>query len=454
MAHLPYAPAVTAAAPLTTSSQLADARPWRVETGLSFLTGVELDHRVLRPDGSAQLVRLVERRDPVGACLRVLNAPGRADRRFFAVADADHGTAVLPEAPIVADTQWLLTACDAESTFEGWQLTLASAALHDYGVGTLVLSWEPVPGHDVPDDLAKVVGRLNDEAARRAAGAVAAMTDALAQTTTGCSLRLPDLVTSTSPPPGDAATDTVLWVWNHCLLTAPDGKHPEVAAHAAALLCPNGSTPLRHRDHAYAAGVYTSVTCSRPGAQDDAVALSRALARQDSWWTLFWSLDRRLLDVQFALDSTIVSGTSVRALEVRASRLAGVAERVRLYQSRVDSMLMNTGARELDAWQATAAAWTLDVRRAVVDRKLEQLDDALRAAVEHVVRVRSARISLMIYVFTAFGVIASAVALAQFAQGSTPGALPARVAVLTASAAVALLAVALSLRVWVSVRHD
>ena len=115
---------------------------------------------------------------------------------------------------------------------------------------------------------------------------------------------------------------------------------------------------------------------------------------------------------------------------------------------------MSTGARELDAWQATAAAWTLDFRRAVVDRKLEQLDDALRAALEHVVRVRSARISLMIYVFTAFGVIASAVALAQFAQGSTPGALPARVAVLAASAAVALLAVALSLRVRVSVRHE
>ena len=413
---------------------------WRIETGLSFLTGVEMASAALRPDGAGLMGKAFAVSE-VPFCTPA--AAARAGKTFYSVRGVDHGTGVLPESMAQVEPAWLEKHVDAAQTVVGWKIVSAEMALHDYGVGSMLLRWEPEHDPD-GDDLLQLVDTLNAAAAQRAEVVVKLVSRAFTEAVATSSLLLPDLL---GPATGaERPTGVVLWVWNHCLLSADNDLLAQVTEHARQL-CPNSPQVMVHRDHVYAAGVYTSVTGSRSASRGDAVSLSRALWRQDPWWTLFWLLDRRLLDLQLRLDDSIDVGGKVRQLERRAGQLAAIAERVRLYRSRVESMLVSAGARELEAWQLTERAWALDFRREVVERKLAQLDDALQAAIDHVVRVRAARISLMIYVFTALGVVASAVALTQFARDPDSGGLVTRLAILIGSTALSLFAVVLSLRV-------
>lgn len=429
-------------------------RIWRIETGLSFLTGVELDEACLRPDSRAALSERMSTR-ALEVPLLLSSTRGLTGGLAYSVTNEDHGTEILPTAIVQVARDWLLAELDAERQVDGWQIADVSLGVMDFGVATLCISWEAARrGVGAGRVTRGTIDELNAEASTRANSVVASVTVAVQAAFAGDPLLVSPIARISTDDDQDPGTGTVLWVWNHCLAIAANGDHRGMARATADELCPNSYSVLSHRDHSYVAGVYTSITYSLPHRERDAVALSRAIFRQDGWWTLYWLLDRRLLDVQLEMNQALAESNSLSALEERASRLSGIAERLRLYQSRVDSSLVSSGAREMDAWNVLGEAWALGFRMQVVERKLEQLDRAFVAAVQHVARVKAARITLMIYIFTALGVLGSAVALAQFLQGGKAAPFFARIVVLGACAAFAFLAVVLSLRVRVDLKRS
>jgi hypothetical protein len=380
-----------------------------IETGVAFLTGVEAiaSATPVSPEALAS------------AGLRPLQITGPAEGRYFRTTAADHGTNVIASAFATADPDSLAAALVSVDPVDGWVPAEASIVFHDFGVGTAWLTWESTRTSSVLDEetgthldaLGSASAELLEPLIRDAAARLAQCFPA-APSPEGV-VALLHSVHDSLPPYGK-----ILWTWSHVRCSVPAAADHERAARTAAeVLCPNDFHVLRHRDHTYVAGVAVSVTCSHEERFSDGIALSRALPSQDAWWALIWALDRALLALQVKVDAGALH-EPVRVLSDRARSLERVTSRIQLLRSRLDSILMNVGARELAAWETLATAWALETRVESVKRKLEFLQGTYQSVVDESSRRRSEQISIMIYLFTAVSVIASAVAVVQYAQGT------------------------------------
>ncbi len=242
------------------------------------------------------------------------------------------------------------------------------------------------------------------------------------------------------PPVGE-----VLWLWHALRFTSAAADHEAVARSVASVVCPNDFEVLRLRDHTFAAGVHASVVCSTQEQWQDGEFLARAPRRQDAWWTLFWRLDRVLLALQLRLEANLET-QALAELQTRADVLHDVSTRVSLLRSRLDSLNVASGARDISAWHVLGDAWDLPYRIAAVDQKLTLLTRAYADVLAQISNGRAARVNFMIYVFTAFSLVASVVAVAQFAQGSADTGAVVRLATIVGSLVAALAAVLLSVR--------
>jgi hypothetical protein len=126
-----------------------------------------------------------------------------------------------------------------------------------------------------------------------------------------------------------------------------------------------------------------------------------------------------------------------------------IAERTRLYRSRVDSVLVSSGARDIAVWQTLAKAWDLDFRIGTVDHKLELLQASYRTVVARLNQARNTRITLMVYLFTALSLVSNAVSVEQYSEGRINGSLTIRLLILTLCVLASMAAVVLTLRVRV-----
>jgi hypothetical protein len=427
----------------------------RIDIGATFLTGVHVDMDALRREDAATAIEGAHPRCD-SSCAEPCNVvPLQSQRRrgssvdgtFYGISGADHGSEVIAYTLACVDSDWLLSRCDGDAAPPGWRLSSAQCDLHDFGVGMIVLSWDPVDvsSTDV-GDLPMIVDDLGC-ASRQAIGQLAAEIAAgFAGAMNGYPGHREELLSDVLPGELRPEIGQVLWLWHLlCLSAAANADHATIAEAVAGHVCPNGFRLLRHRDHSFAAGVHASVSCSRRGREEDAAFLARAPRLQDAWWTLFWRLDRELFELQLQLARK--EGTSdLEELRGRADRLADLSSQLDLYRSRLDSMLVAGGARDLDAWNLLATAWDLPYRIAAVDRKIQLLGRAHTEVIEQTLRVRTARISFMIYVFAAISVVASVVATIQYSQGDVDVGLAVRLAVVAASVLAALVAVLLSRR--------
>lgn len=408
----------------------------RIETGVSFLTGMECstpcsveEQRLLIDNGLVPLQ---------------VAQPGTS--MYFTTAVSDHGTEVVPSAFATVPKDVVDAVIASALTVEGWDAVDVEVALHDFGLGTAVVTWEPQNGHDIT------------QANERAIASLADATELLVRPLLEISMRgLRSALTR--PPRRDGVVSLLrsvehelppfgraLWVWSHLRLSTPSSsQHRQVADDVAAALCPNDYQLLTHRDHTYATGVSISVTCSVSDRFNDGVALSRTLPRQDAWWALVWALDRALLSLQQRLDYA-VSTDSLDAMAARARQIYTVTAGIQLLRSRIDSILANAGARELSVWTCLSEAWHLDRRVEIVQRKLAFLHDGYQSVVVEMSRRRADQVSFMVYVFTAVSVIASAVAVIQYAQGDISSGAGYRATVLAVCVLAACGAVLTSLR--------
>lgn len=336
--------------------------------------------------------------------------------------------------------------CDHAAAPAGWILDSAECDIHDFGVAIIILSWLPVKPKTVEaSELDELLQELNLASQKTLGDLPRQVTRACQEALSGHPARL-DIArgldldeVAVLPPVGD-----VLWLWHILLVITPKGDQSSVARNLAKIVCPNDYEVLEHRDHCLAAGVYASVDCSAQGREDDARFLVKAPRLQDPWWTLFWRLDRVLLALQLRLESSI-DAHSPEELRKRAAILSEVSARVNLLRSRLDSFLVSTGARDIAAWDTLGEAWDMPYRVGVVDKKIALLSDAYRDAVAQITNARASRVNFMIYVFTAFSLAASVVAVAQFAQGDVDHRVFVRLAILFVSVAAALTAVILSI---------
>jgi hypothetical protein len=442
--------------PVATSSLAGDEGVLhRIYIGATFLTGVHVDMDALRREHAARAIEGAHPRCDT-SCAEPCNVvPLQTQRRrgttvdgtFFSISGADHGSEVIAHTLACVDPDWLLSRCDRDAAPPGWRLNSAQCDLHDFGVGMIVLSWDPIDASSTAvGDLPMTVDEL-DRASRQAIGQLGAR---IAAGFVGAMNRHPshreELLPDVLPGGIRPATGQVLWLWHLlCLSAAAPTDHTTIAEAVAGCVCPNGFELLRHRDHSFAAGVHASVTCSRRGKEEDAAFLARTPRLQDAWWTLFWRLDRELFELQLQLarrDRT----SDLEELRGRADRLADLSAQLDLYRSRLDSMLVAGGARDRDAWNVLATAWDLPYLIDVVDRKMHLLRRAHTEVIEQTSRVRTARISFMIYIFAAISVVAGAVAIIEYSQGDVGVGLTVRLAVVAASVLAALVAVLLSSR--------
>lgn len=443
--------------PLVQESSLADQAGSlrRIYIGATFLTGVHAKVHAVESEDAARAIDDAHRRCDRSCAEPCDVVPLQSQRRrgtsvndtFYDISGADHGSEVIAKTLASVDPDWLLSRCDGDAAPPGWRLISAECDLHDFGVGMIVLSWDPV-SVDSTDvgDLPMIVNDLRG-ATRQAVGDLAARIAAgFAGAVSGNPSYREELLTEVLPGELRPATGQLLWLWHLlCLSAEPNADHTAVAGSVARSVCPNGFELLRHRDHSFAAGVHASVTCSRQGWEEDAAFLARAPRLQDAWWTLFWRLDRELFELQLQMarkDHT----SDLQELRDRADQLADLSAQLDLYRSRLDSMLVAGGARDLDAWNTLATAWDLPYRIAVVDRKIDLLGRAHTEVIEQTSRVRTARISFMIYVFAAISVIASVVGIIQYSKGDADVGLAVRLAIVAGSVLAALVAVLVSSR--------
>lgn len=422
----------------TVSTPDGDAAVHRIETGICFWTGARFrPGAALAPadagdDGAVPFVQ------------PHIKAPDAAGR-FYGIEDAVHGADAVTTSMTTVDPAWVLERCSGTTADGAWSVVDAQVEIQDFGVGVLQLGWRTTSGaaRRAPEDLRLAVASI-DAASHRLAPEVVG---------TLCRALVALLPTHEGAGPAIASVDglgtvvlptsgQVLWSSNHCRLST-DGDVAATARSVAAVVCPNDFRALDHRDHTYAAGVATSVTCSRRGFEDDGAVLTGVLRIQDSWWALYWALDRFLLASHLATPRDPVR--RVADLRERIRALDAVHERLVFYGSRVDSLLVSTGARDLAVWNTLAAAWDLPHRMRCVERKLERLRLASVSAVGQIQQAQAGRINIMIFVFTALGVVASSISVAQFLQGKDENTLTIRLAVFALCFAIALAAVGASL---------
>lgn len=422
------------------------AEVYRVETGICFWTGARFRPGTVLGSAAAGTP------GPVPFETSVLNLSG-AKNRFFGIEDATHGTDAVARSMATVDPAWVFGRCTGETHDGAWAVSDAQVEIQDFGVGVLQLGWVPTSnrrGCD-PVELRDAISDMDSAAHRLAAEVVQAVCRALmdllpAHAGAGPAIATSDeLRTVVVPVSGE-----VLWSSNHCRVVADDA--PGTGRRLAEVVCPNDATFLDHRDHTYAVGVATSVTCSRPGLEHDAAVLTGVLRTQDAWWALYWALDRSLLASH--LSAPARSTRRVAELRERIKSLDAVHERLVFYASRVDSLLVSTGARDLAVWNVLAHAWELPFRMQTVERKLERLRLASVSAVSQIQQAQASRINVMIFVFTALGVVASSISVAQFLQGEDENTLAIRLAVFALCLAIALAAVGASLGLRVRRRDD
>jgi hypothetical protein len=422
---------------------------YRIETGGSFLTGVDIDSRAQSPEGRRSLEQLVEA--TAGHVPIALASPGRgSSHHFYSVTSAFHGTEVVSPALLVVDPDWLLRECRTRPAPPGWSPTGARLDIYDFGVATVVVDWAPSGVlHGGLDAIQDAVSTLDAHTGRILAGICVEVTEVLQHAAQSHPLRRESWIGLRRDPGNDLlpSEGVLLWTWNHCRAVAPAGVGVGGVAEAiAGRICPNRPEVLQHRDHAYAAGVFASVTCSSPGAEPDAGTLSRAKALQDPWWTLFWGLDRVLLALLTDFDwEPRVAGA--RGVKARMLAIRDVSERVGLYRSRLESILVSSGARDIAAWRILATAWDLTFRVEVVDRKLGQLQAAYQYSVARLAEIRNVRVAIMVYVFTALSLVSAVVTTVQYAEAGVNSSLTVRLIVLGVSVLAAAAAVGASL--WV-----
>jgi hypothetical protein len=407
-----------------------------VETGVAFLTGLD--------PGDAHGAAVDSRLRSAG--LIPVNVDHAGEGHYYRINAPEHGTDVVASALAMMAPDQIELLLSAAPPVRGWEPVTGTLLLHDYGVGTASITWRPGEAHVLDEAAPALLDALREATERILRPLALDTTAALAH------------CFRDAPPAGevmallDSARDDLpaagrtLWVWSHVRCSVPGAvDHESAARGAAGLLCPNDFHVLRHRDHTYAAGVAVSVTCSTEEHFSDGIALSRVIPRQDAWWALIWALDRALLTIQTTLPSVLHS--PVGDLVAKGRAMQDVTTRVQLLQSRIDSILVNAGARELAVWQVLARAWALEVRTEAVARKLDYLRNAYAGVVEEINRRRTGQISVMIYLFTAVSVIASAVAVVQYTQGTPAADVATRLAVVAICIVAAAAAVASTLRV-------
>lgn len=325
---------------------------------------------------------------------------------------------------------------------------MAECDLHDFGVGAVTLRWEPATPQDcTTQELKGVIEALHDASWTAVSSLITEVSLACQEALVNDPARL-DLARGLAvenvavlPPVGGA-----LWLWHLLLISCPAATdHRALVDEVASVVCPNDHRVLHQRDHSFAAGVHASVACSVQGMESDATFLARALRTQDPWWTLFWRLDRVLLALQLRLESSLDKDDAAE-LKKRADLILEVSSRVDLLMSRLDSLLVASGARDIAAWEVLADAWGMPFRVGVVERKLVLLSRAYTEAVARISSNQSARVNFMIYVFTALSVVASVVAVADFAQGTNNSQIGVRLTIVLVSILAALVAVFLSIR--------
>lgn len=422
-----------------------------VEVGATFFTGIEID------DASSVLGRVQESAaERLSRCTSVPFRPARPSGNetvdtYYAIDGDVHGSEVVPLVFASVEPAWLLSQLDVDG-LDGWVIVRAECDIHDFGVGMLVVTWAPTSDFDVEaEGLDVLLATLTAASSATLAGVVGTISAACQDTLCSDPRRM-DLTHGLDISAGEVlpTAGSILWLWHLLLVSTAPGNQRVLATAVASAVCPNGFELVAHRDHAFAAGVHASVACSERNLEDDARYLWDAPRLKDAWWTMYWRLDRVLLGLQLHLKLTEAS-MSLQELERRATLLREVRSRVNLWRSRLDSILVASGARDNDAWQALGRAWRMDRHVEVVDRKMAVLDQSYSAAIDQIRAARSRRVDLMIYLFTAFSVVASVVAVAEYAQGSPDGRVAVRASIVLLSLVTAISALVLSLRARSSV---
>jgi hypothetical protein len=420
---------------------------YRVDIGATFLTGVEVDIASSLAN-STEVGPATRMEDfatvPFKSSRAILRRTGGS---FYAIDDVEHGTEIVPRTLATIEESWVLNNCDQTAVPNGWELSSAECDIHDFGVGMIILHWQPSSSSIRSiDDVRQILESLTLASNHAVANLSRRISQACRESLANDPARL-DLAhgldverVAVLPPSGD-----VLWLWHIVLVSCESPDHSATADQLASRVCPNDYKILRYRDHTYAAGVHASVACSIRGSELDANFLAKSPRLQDPWWTLFWRLDRVLLALQLSLESSLYNHTH-HELQKRADILSEVSSRVDLLRSRMDSFLVSSGARDIGAWEVLADSWDMPYRIGVVDKKMELLGRAYQEAVAKISTSRMTRVNFMIYVFTAFSLVASVVAIAQFTQGVVDERISVRLTIVLVSIMAALAAVALSIR--------
>ncbi len=421
-----------------------DGELYAIEIGATFLTGIEIDEgKVSRGRAAGSAAQRLRACTDVPFTSATAVQPDQGT--YYAIDGHVHGSDVVPLKFAAVKSDWVLDQCDGHR-HDGWRIASAECDIHDFGVGMIVLTWVPtVEAQESSAGLDDLLAGLNRATSIAVEGIVERISAACQATLASDPCRV-DLthgfdVSGSSMLPN---TGSVLWLWHLLLLTTSSGNQPDLASKVASSVCPNSFELVVHRDHCFAPGVHASVACSVRGQEADALYLLDAPRLKDAWWTMYWRLDRVLLGLQVHLQRNEQS-TELSELVQRAQLLREVAGRVNLWRSRLDSILVASGARDNDAWQALGRAWKMDRHVEVVDRKIALLAETYAVAIEQIREARSRRVNLMIYLFTAFSVVASSVAVAEYAQGSTDGRPAVRLAIVLLALLTTGLAMGLSL---------
>ncbi len=115
-----------------------------VDVGATFLTGIEVDvaTSLLDPGDEGPGGRLA--REAAIPMRSSHAAPQRGDGPFYAVGGSEHGTEVVPRTLATVEPDWLLAEAGSDGWPEGWVLESVECDLHDFGVGMVVLHWQPL----------------------------------------------------------------------------------------------------------------------------------------------------------------------------------------------------------------------------------------------------------------------------------------------------------------------
>lgn len=412
----------------------------------TFLTRVDL---VASSDISTGSVRQQLKPDetPGSVPLRFAVGDEARNRRLFNLIDADQGFDPFPKALAIVEESWLLEQFSDLGEGCSWSLVGAEVQMHDFGIATMRLRWCPpvVPSAYSEAGLNSALEHVDTHSWKIFQGATQVLTEALATS-------LPDVAPAVLADDHDELTKSLfphvgvaLWSSLHISVAAMAGTEADVARAVARSVGPYDHTILEHRGHAYAMGVSRCVTISSPELAPKEIVLRRAMQQQDAWWTLYWALDRIL---QRTLNTKHNRAKDAVAIDVarELDEISALSRRMAAYSSRVESMLVATGARDLKVWKLLSEHWELEFRKSSVEHKLRDLRLDLADVISVAEQQRANRINRLVLLFTAFGVVASSISVTEYINNSETGSLAIRLALLFGCIAVALASVGFTSR--------